>query len=333
MKKIFVAIILIFYSCCALPATQPKIPFIIDTDVGPDDVMAILYLLKNPTVDVKAILVDCNASAHCPAGVNNVLGLLELAHYKNIPVARGQDHALGDGHFFPNQLRNEFDDLSVLKLPATKRRSIHLPASQLLIRTLQKSHHKMTVLAIGSLTTIAKALEEKPTIKAKIQRIYIMGGAVHVPGNITETKVKNHRAEWNIYIDPLAASRVFSSGVPITLVPLDVTNKLPVTLPFYRRLKAEQQSPIAKTVVTFLQHNQNLIRQKIWYFWDQLTAVVAVHPTLCRYKNEHLRVRLKPDSMLGAVVIARKTGHLIRVCYDVNTQKFKRLFIDGLNQH
>ena len=74
--------------------------------------------------------------------------------------------------------------------------------------------------------------------------IYMMGGAVDISGNIVEVdpSIKNTTAEWNIYVDPDAADRVFRSGVPITMVGLDVTNQVPVTQDFYLKLKHNQNN-------------------------------------------------------------------------------------------
>jgi pyrimidine-specific ribonucleoside hydrolase len=109
-------------------------------------------------------------------------------------------------------------------------------AVELLIHAAQGSSTRVKLITLGPLTNVAEALESDPAFAGMLQSITIMGGAVNVPGNVGITSdIQNKVAEWNIYVDPHAAAVVFASGVPITLVPLDATNDVPVTMDFYRK--------------------------------------------------------------------------------------------------
>ena len=94
----------------------------------------------------------------------------------------------------------------------------------------------------GPLTNLAEALERQPSIAQSIQEIVIMGGgAIQVPGNLGDGglfQTNNKTAEWNIFVDPFAARIVFHSHIPIVLVPLDATNKVPIDLAFLREFQA-----------------------------------------------------------------------------------------------
>ena len=87
-------------------------------------------------------------------------------------------------------------------------------------------------------------------------------------------------AEWNIYCDPHAARLVFESGAPITLVPLDATNDVPVTPEFVAQLEAEKSTPEAEFVAALLANNAESIASGSYYFWDPLAAVVMSDPRL-----------------------------------------------------
>jgi pyrimidine-specific ribonucleoside hydrolase len=194
---------------------------VIDTDMAPDDWGAILYLLKRPDVKVKAITVAGTGEAHCAPGVRNVLGLLTLAGYNNkIPVACGRETPLKGNHAFPNDWRQGADNLLGLTLPKGQNTVSNLDAVELLTSTIQSSSQKVTLLALGPLTNIADAVQSSPSLVDNVEMIYIMGGAINVPGNIAVTGVgiDNQVAEWNIYVDPFAANVVFRSRAPITLV-------------------------------------------------------------------------------------------------------------------
>ena len=85
----------------------------------------------------------------------------------------------------------------------------------------------------GPLTNIAYALKKNPAVADKISRIWWMGGTLRHPGNIFNQSNSDGSAEWNVFADPAAAGVVWDSKVPVTLVPLDATNKvwLAYTLP------------------------------------------------------------------------------------------------------
>ena len=105
-------------------------------------------------------------------------------------------------------------------------------SAKLLTRTVTESDQPVTLFISGALTNLAQALRMDPGIKENIAAVYIMGGAVYVPGNINGLlpDTKNMVAEWNIFADPLAASEVFASGLKLYLVPLDATNQVNLTV-------------------------------------------------------------------------------------------------------
>ncbi|MDQ2653615.1 MAG: nucleoside hydrolase, partial [Chloroflexota bacterium] len=151
-------------------------------------------------------------------------------------------------------------------------------AVTLFTSTIQDSPAPFTVLALGPLTNVASALEATPALVDNIAMMVVMGGAVDVDGSFVSDE--NTSAEWNIYSDPHAARLVFESGVPITLVPLDATNEVPVTPEFVAKLEAEKSTPAAEFVATLLGNNAESIASGSYYFWDPLAAVVLGSPDL-----------------------------------------------------
>jgi pyrimidine-specific ribonucleoside hydrolase len=304
---------------------------IIDTDVGIDDGIAILFLLQNPTIKIKAITIEGDGNAHCKPAYNNIKYLLDLVHQNKIPVACGQETPLYGNHHFPAAIMKQCDTFAGIftqpNLPVPT-----LTASNLLIRTLQSSSRPVDILAIGPLTTLADVIKKHPQLKNKIHRIYIMGGAIKVSGNIAEVDFKsnNHAAEWNIYIDPYAAKKLFLSGIAITLIPLDVTNKAPINKLFFQRLANQQTTPASKFVFTILNRNKKMIEDKTWSFWDPLAAAIAVDESLGTIETFPLSVIEHPDSLAGATVINPKKGMPIQVCTDINIEKFHFFLLNTL---
>lgn len=326
----FLVLLLVSVTSLAKPALRP---FIVDNDMGVDDAMALVYLLKRSNISIEAITIAADGNAHCQPAFENTLGLLQFMHKESIPVACGADKPLAGTHTFPAFVMAIEDQLGETKrlLPAIKQKAPR-NAVDLLVKTIAASKEPVTIVALGPLTNIAQAFSAAPAIKQNIKTIYIMGGAVHVPGNLRDANasIANNAAEWNIYIDPLAANQVFSSGVPIVLVGLDVTNQLPINMQFYKQLKRKQHSPEAAYVFAILKNNLNMLRQNVWYFWDPLTAVIADDASIAQIKQQPVRVVLTPEQQSGATIIDNKNGTPVGVVVAADGNKFKNRFLSEI---
>src|SRR5262245_4578039 len=113
-------------------------PLLIDTDVAPDDLVAIASLLGSPNVDIKAITVSGTGEAHCDGGVDVVLGLLERLAAPSIDVACGRETPIAGDHAFPDEWRAGADDGSGLALPSTSREPFSGTATKLLEETIEE---------------------------------------------------------------------------------------------------------------------------------------------------------------------------------------------------
>jgi inosine-uridine nucleoside N-ribohydrolase len=313
------------------PAAPEAQPFIVDTDMAPDDWLAILYLLGRADVDVRAITVTGAGEAHCAPGVRHALDLVALAGRPDIPVTCGRETPLRGDHVFPTSWRERVDNLLGLSLPESLSDPVDEPAVELLIRTVRESPQPVHVLALGPLTNVAEALEAEPSLVDDIQRITIMGGAVHVPGNVgPSSPVDNDAAEWNVYVDPRAAAIVFRSGAPVTLVPLDATDHVPLTIDFYRRLKRDRKTPAAQFAYRVLTQILDFIRGGAYYFWDPLAAAIATDESLATYEEQPLVVIEEEGPQSGRTMVHQE-GALIRVAVDANRDRFEAIFLDALN--
>jgi inosine-uridine nucleoside N-ribohydrolase len=278
----FVLLLCIGLSCgafgLALPAAaQSPRPVIIDTDMALDDWLAILYVLNDPNFEVEAIKVTGTGFAYCDASVHIALGLVALTEYGDVPVSCWTETPLLSENAPPAEWRTDMDAAEALGLPeggeASDQDAVALSSS-----TVAESAENVTVLALGPLTNVAAALDAGPSLVENIEIIYVMGGAVDVPGSgISE---ENVTAEWNIYCDPHAARLVFESGAPITPIPLDATNEAPITPEFLSMVEANQQTPEAEFVYTALTGVTESIQSGGYSFWDPLAAGVLGDPSI-----------------------------------------------------
>jgi pyrimidine-specific ribonucleoside hydrolase len=338
MQKKICLLILIMISIiqCGIASELPSQPMrniIIDTDMGTDDVIAILYLLKRRDINIEAITIASDGDAHCRPAFANLQAILKLMHRHRIPVACGRETPLKSNHHFPDFVLKESDTLAgIAKTLPLEKNSKTGNAVKLLIKTLEASKTPIDILAIGPLTNIAEVIQQVPALKTHIRMIYLMGGAVHVPGNIIDVnpKLKNKMAEWNIYLDPDAAAIVFRSGIPITLIPLDITNQIPVTKEFYLKVKQKHNTLASNMLFEIVKNNKELIKHKQWYFWDPLAAVISSDETFSAFKMENLRVILQPELESGATVIDNTNGAPIRVLNNVSKNQFEKTMLETL---
>jgi pyrimidine-specific ribonucleoside hydrolase len=273
---VLLSVLGVFSGQTAVSAQDP-VPVVIDSDMTSDDWMAALFLLNDPDFAVKAITVSGTGFAYCDAGVESALGVLALAEYGDVPVSCGAETPLMGDNAPPAEWRTTMETVAGLDLPEGGD-SVAQDAVALFTSTIEDSPEPVTVLALGPLTNVGAAIEATPELVENIEMIYVMGGAVDVEGSAVSEE--NTVAEWNIYCDPHAARLVFESGAPITLVPLDATNEVPVTPEFVDQLDAEKSTPEAEFVAALLANNAESIEAGGYYFWDPLAAVVMSDPNL-----------------------------------------------------
>lgn len=314
------------------PATSQPRAIVIDTDMAADDWMAILTLLQRQDVTVRAITVTGTGEAHCAPGIRHALGLAALSGDDKILVACGRETPLQGNHAFPDSWREGVDTLLGLTLPEGQDTASNLTAVELLASVIQSSPVKVTLLTLGPLTNVAEALQNNPSLADNIERIYIMGGAVDVPGNVGASGVgiNNNTAEWNIYVDPYAANIVLQSSAPIALVPLDATNHVPLTAKFYNRLKSNHTSPEATFVFDVLTQQKAFIDSGGYYFWDPLAAAILADESLATFQNKNLCVVETEGPESGWT----KSGNgcpEVRVAVSADGGRFEEMFLDTLN--
>lgn len=306
-------------------------PVIIDTDLAADDWLAILYLLQRPDVSVKAITLTGAGEVHCDPGVANAMKLVALATDEAIPVACGRETPLAGDHTFPAEWRVGVDALYGIELPDSPHAPVEQTAVELLTSIAASSPEKVSVLTLGPVTNVAEALQADPTLADKLENIVIMGGAVNVAGNLDGYFPDNTTAEWNIYVDPVAANIVLASGAPVTLVTLDVKNHAPLTLEFYDRFDANRATPEAEFVFTVISIYRDWgMLGGGWYFWDPMAAAVLSDDTLVTFETYPLRVVEEEGAESGRVVVD-DTGAETRVAINVDAARFEEVFISTLN--
>lgn len=316
------------------PVTGPARPVIIDTDMAADDWIAILFLLNRPDVNVAAITVTGTGEAHCEPGIANAMRLAALAGRPDIPASCGRATPLRGDHTFPPDWRDRVDDLAGLTLPDNPAPVTPQTAVDLLSGTIMAMPDKVTILTLGPLTNLAELLQSTPEIKDAIEMVYVMGGAVDVPGNVGYSRagIDNFVAEWNIYVDPHAAAVVFQSGVPVTLIPLDATQNVPITTDFIDRLEDDRETPEARFIFEVLANSlyNDFVQGGGYYFWDTAAAAILTDNSLAAFEDRTVTV-IEEEGDQSGWTQASESGAPVRLAVDLDAERFEQLLLGTLN--
>jgi inosine-uridine nucleoside N-ribohydrolase len=298
-------------------------PILLDCDPGHDDAIAILLALASDELDLRGVTTVAGNQT-LEKTTANAIRVLELAGRGEVPVAAGADRPLVREAHVAASVHGE-TGLDGPDLPPPRAQ----PEGEHAVDFLAGRIAGTTLVAIGPLTNVALLLARHP--HARPERIVLMGGAI-AEGNITPA------AEFNIWADPEAAVRVFTSGIEVTMVGLDVTHRALLTSAHAEELRAAGR--IGKTVAELLDFYGDFHRRT--YGWDGSPihdAVAVAHvidETLL--KTEHLNVRVDADSELcrGRTVVDlwRRTGlpPNAHVAVEIDSERFIAFLLERLSR-
>ena len=301
-------------------------PVYFDHDAGVDDLLSIIFLMGMRDVQVLGIGVT-PADCYLPTGLPATLKILRLLGHSDIPVAGG---VLEGRHPFPHEWRihsdkvNELPILDVQPFPAPD----PIPAHQLLIDKVRAAADKVTLLFTGPLTNLAAALCRAPDLESKVARLYWMGGAIDVPGNVRAPQVPeaDGTAEWNAYWDSVSAARVWGSSITITLIGLDATDKVPVSDDFLARLARQKQyllSDLASQCWAFTVGTD-------YHLWDTLTTLAIGYPDLVGTRA--VACRVVTDGPGEGRTIRDPHGRIVQMGFDVDPERVYQTVLELLKQ-
>ena len=291
---------------------QKPIPVIFDTDIGDDidDALALALALQSPELDVRLVttVVDDVDSRTRLAWKE-----LGLYHRQDVAVATGASQPLLD----PVR-KDDAPQFRLLTASDTVPEIAHRRAAEVIVETLLRSPDKITLIPVGPLTNIALALRLEPAIRTKIERIVLMGGAF-----------KLLTPEYNIMRDRAAAEIVFSSGVPITAVGLDVTLKCKLSGADLDKLK-NAGNPASRFLVQLIGLWQEKNPSQMPTLHDPLAVATVIRPNLIETQSGSVQVETSSPLTNGVTVFHGGSGDT-HVATDVNVRAFLDLFVSRLS--
>jgi len=303
---------------------------IYDGDPGIDDALAILYMLKSPkTMPLGITTVSGNVAID--KATKNALNLVEMTGRGRVPVAMGATKPLLREHIHAEAFHGQdgLGDTNLLE-PNLKPEPVH--AADQIISSVMANKGDIVMVAVGPLTNLAMVVLKEPSIRSYLRRVIIMGGAIRVPGNVTMA------SEFNIYVDPEAAKIVFSSGLPITLVSLDVTMNHRNTLTPSRLREIEEANtsigPFIGKIARF--YNDSCRKHgEEGHMHDPLAVGIAIDEELIT-ESERIYVDVETE---GRITLGKTQADLrayptsapnLTHCVQIDYEKFLNDFVDTL---
>jgi purine nucleosidase len=271
--------------------TQPR-KIIIDTDPGQDDAVAILLALASPELEVLGITTVAG-NVPLPLTTRNARVVCELAGRPEMRVFAGCDAPLRRALVTAEYVHGN-SGLDGIALPDPVMPVQEQHAVDFIIETLRElPAGAVTLCPLGPLTNIATAFERAPDIVTKVAEIVLMGGAYFEVGNVTPA------AEFNIYVDPEAAEIVFKSGVPIVVMPLDVTHRVLTTRPRiegFRALGTTVGHAVASWTDFFERYDMAKYGSQGAPLHDPCVIAYLLSPAL--FEGRHINVAIETQSTL-----------------------------------
>ena len=324
-------------------ATDSLKQIVYDGDPGIDDALAILLALTAENANLTAITTVAGNTTVDKA-VRNVLKILSLLGRENDVepyVGLGASKPLlselqtSERFHGPDGLGDTEDLFRDLKFQELLGRV--KPGVDLIVKSVLENPEPIVLVTAGPLTNLALAVRIRPEIVSKLKEVVVMGGAVREPGNVTMA------AEFNIHTDPQAAKIVFNSGLPITLVSLDVTTKEQNTLTLNHLSQIEKaDTPISRFISRIARYRMKTGGSSAHvhgcFLHDPLAVAIAIDKSLVR-KSEEINVDVETE---GKITLGKTQADLRRYsehppnlthCVEVDSPRFLDMFLQSLSNY
>ncbi len=305
-----------------------SIPILIDCDPGHDDMVAIMVAVASPQVKLLGITTVAGNQIGEKTALN-ACKVATLVGRTDIPIARGCDAPMVRPLRTAPDIHGESGlDGAEIPDPEVKLQREH--AVDFLERTLREAEQPVTLVPTGPLTNIGMLLRKAPDVASKIQRIVLMGGGIY-DSNVTPA------AEFNILVDPEAADIVFTSGVPITMVGLDVTNRAMLGSEDFDALE-RMGGRVSSIVAPLLRFFAGTYEAVFGFYGaplhDALAVAAAFEPDIVTTKHWYVAVETAGRYTTGQTLadIYGVTGNNPNadVAMDLNLKRFKELVFETI---
>src|SRR5580765_1817151 len=299
-------------------------PIVIDCDPGHDDAIAILLALASPELELVGVTTVAGNQT-LDKTTRNALATLEIAGRSDIPVAAGAESPLRRDLRTAAHVHGE-TGLDGPELPEPSARPVEAHAADFLAELIEPG---VVLVPTAPLTNLALMLERHPDVPDRLERIVWMGGAI-AEGNVTPA------AEFNAFVDPEAAAAVFASGIPVTMIGLDVTHKALFTPAHAERLRDAGRTGrfVAELADFFLEFHRQRYRFDGAPIHDAMAVAHVIDPTLVETLECNISIETESQHCDGRTVVDRwlvtDLPRNARAGIDVDAQRFLELLVERI---
>jgi inosine-uridine nucleoside N-ribohydrolase len=300
------------------------VPIVIDCDPGHDDAIAILLALASPEVELRGVTTVAGNQT-VDKTTRNALKVLELAGRPDVPVAAGADRPLRRELRTAAHVHGE-SGLDGPSLPEPSARPVDAHAADFLAELIEPG---VVLVPTGPLTNVALLLERHPEVRERLERIVWMGGSI-AEGNVTPA------AEFNAFVDPEAAATVFASGIPVTMIGLDVTHMALFTRAHAERVREAGRAGrvVAELSDFFQRFHERRYRFDGSPIHDAMAVAHVLDPTLVATLHCDVQIETASTHCDGRTVVDRwsVTGRApnAHVGVDVDAPRFLELLVERI---
>ncbi len=300
------------------------IPVLVDCDPGHDDAIALLLALASPELELLGVTTVAGNQT-LEKTTANALRVLELAGRGDVSVAAGADRPLTREAYVAASVHGE-SGLDGPDLPPPQGTAVGRHAADFLAERIASSPQPVTLVPIGPLTNVALLLALHP--EARPERIVLMGGAI-AEGNTTPA------AEFNVWADPEAAQRVFSSGIDVTMIGLDVTHKALFSQVYVDRLEGRIGTLVSELLDFYGRYHREVYGFDGSPIHDAVAVAHVLRPDLVRTLHRNVVVDTESELCRGRTVVDlwRRTEREpnVHVGVEIAAEAFLDLLVERLN--
>lgn len=304
---------------------------IIDCDPGIDDALAVSLALWNPRLEVIAITA-CAGTVDADQATLNLWTILEKLDPKIYPrIGSAIDPELGAAAFNGVLLHGEHGLGTASWNPISRQHNV--PSDKLIVEQLRANPHEITIVCLGPLTNVAKAINRDPGVVELIDRIVIAGGTLRYQGNVTPC------AEFNFHFDPVAAQQVIQSPTTKTIVPLEINSRLSFGWEMVEKLPPKYSNCGAllhELVPHFFRSTRQYLGQETVSFQAVAAMLALIDPSIMEYEERAADVETAGELARGTLVYDQRDPkqwrNNLEVAKSLDLTSAYRLFWESMAQ-
>jgi purine nucleosidase/pyrimidine-specific ribonucleoside hydrolase len=300
-------------------ASGESIPLILSHDGAPDDIAAAAFIAKHPQIDLIGVINSLGEQHPSRSMDEWQRYLYEVIDKDSAAFGLGAEESLDPQHNeFPSEWRDGADEFWFVDLPSASEDYQSSNGADLIVELVQNSPSLVTILILGGNTDLALAFQQDPGIMENISQVVVMGGAFNQEGNLSDAPgyEQNCAAEWNIYVDPLAASQVFTSGEKISVVPLDGSSDFQINQSDLDLILGSDD-PILGVLDDLWSQQLEWSGGEGFKIWDIVAAVAVTNPEYFDWVTDGIDVVTDPGNTHGKTFALNNGSQLTR--YAVGT--------------